>query len=293
MDVVDAVVTAMPAEVGELYADQHSIIDELFITTADDNYVTARWCFHRNLNVDFFWLAVHCVEKYLKAVLLLNGRPAKNFGHDINQLYAEVLKVAGDLLPPGPVKPERMPPSMWREETFEQFIGRLYRDGQADNRYQLYGYSKMPEDLWKLDQLVFNIRRLCRPLDASVMKTNIASGPNISHRDSLKENPKRWTLHSRLEDALEGKIDEEVKAAATLWNFPFTPENYPRPAASYTLASRDSVFIRRLFDPLRAGPEHFAKSDKLWAWVKTHIRLPKELINEIEAEREQLKSAQP
>ena len=50
------------------YAAKHSIIKELFIATADDNYINARWCFHENLNVDFFWLAVHCLEKYLKAV---------------------------------------------------------------------------------------------------------------------------------------------------------------------------------------------------------------------------------
>jgi hypothetical protein len=41
------------------YAAKHSIIKELFIATADDNYINARWCFHENLNVDFFWLAVH------------------------------------------------------------------------------------------------------------------------------------------------------------------------------------------------------------------------------------------
>lgn len=283
----------MPTEVGELYAEQQSIIDELFIKTADDNYITARWCFHRNLNTDFFWLAVHCVEKYLKAVLLLNGGTSVEHGHNINLLYTEVRKFANDLLPPEPVIPQDTPPGMWRKETFEKFIARLYRDGQADNRYQLYGYSKMPEDLWKLDQLVYNVRRLCKPLDANVMTKNIPGGPTSSNRDALKADPKRWTLNSRLEDALTGKIDEEVKSAVTLWNFPFTPENYPRPAASYTFASKDSVFIRRLFDPLNAGPQHYAHADKLWAWVKIHIKLSKELIKEIEAEREKLKSPLP
>ena len=91
-------VAPMPTQVDDLYAEKQSIIDELFIKTADDNYVTARWCFHQNLNVDFFWLAVHCVEKYLKAVLLFNGRTAKlKHGHDISKLYADVLKFADDL----------------------------------------------------------------------------------------------------------------------------------------------------------------------------------------------------
>jgi HEPN domain-containing protein len=283
----------MPAEVGELFAEQSSIIDELFIKTADDNYITARWCFHRNLNVDFLWLAVHCVEKYLKAVLLFNDGTSVQHGHDINLLYADVRKFADDLLPPEPTMQQGMSPGMWRKETYEQFIGRLYRDGQADNRYQLYGYSRMPEDLWKLDQLVYSVRRLCRPLDANIMTKNIPGGPTSSNRDMLKANLKRWTLNSRLEDALAGKIDEEVKRAVSFWNFPFTPEDFPRPAASYTFASKDSVFIRRLFDPLNAEPPDIAHADKLWAWVKTHIKLPKELKDQIEAERKKLKSKRP
>jgi HEPN domain len=280
----------MRVEVDELHAEKHSIIDELFIKTADDNYVTARWCFHQNLNVDFFWLAVHCVEKYLKAVLLFNGGTSTKHGHDINKLYGDVRKFADDLLPAFPVKPQRMPEGIWRKETFEEFIARLYRDGQADNRYQLYGYSKMPEDLWKLDQLVFNIRRICCQLDAYVMGKNLPGGPQLSKREGLKAAPERWALHSRLEDALSGKLGEEVKKAAETWNFPFTPEDYPRPAMSYTLASKDSVFIRRLFDPLRLGSTEFLKSDQLWSWVRDNIKLSKEFIREIEEEREKLKS---
>src|SRR5580704_10087145 len=217
----------MPTQVEDLYAEKQSIIDELFIKTADDNYVTARWCFHQNLNVDFLWLAVHCVEKYLKAVLLFNGRTATRHGHDIRKLYADVRKFADDLLPASPAKPQRvrMPEAMWRSETFEEFIGRLYLDGKAHNRYQLYGYTKMPDDLWKLDQLVFSIRRICW-LDVNVMGEDLPGGPRLSNREELKAAPDRWVLHSRFEDALNGKLGEEVKKAAETWNFPFTPENY-------------------------------------------------------------------
>lgn len=280
----------MPAEVDDLYAEKHSIIDDLFIKTADDNYITARWCFHQNINVDYLWLAVHGVEKYLKAILLFNGGTSTQHGHDINKLYADVRKFADDLLPASPVKPERMPDGMWRKETFEEFIARLYWNGQADNRYQLYGYSKMPEDIWKLDQLVFNIRRICRPLDANVLGEDLPGGPRISHRESLKAAPKRWAIHSRLEEALTGKLGDEVKKAADTWNFPFTPEDYPRPAMTYGMFLKDSVFIRRLFDPLKAGAGEFPKSDKLWSWVKNNIKLPKEFVRDIEETRKKIKS---
>jgi hypothetical protein len=182
-----------------------------------------------------------------------------------------------------------MPEAMWRSETFEEFIGRLYLDGKAHNRYQLYGYTKMPDDLWKLDQLVFSIRRICW-LDVNVMGEDLPGGPRLSNREELKAAPDRWVLHSRFEDALNGKLGEEVKKAAETWNFPFTPENYAHPKMSFSLETRDSVFIRRVFDPLRAGAAEFQKSDKLWTWVKDNIKLPPGCIPKIAEERERLKS---
>ena len=98
----------MADDIDELYPYRHSIVDELFIKTADDNYVTARWCYANGFDVDFFWLAVHALEKYLKAVLLLNGRSGKkatvagkkfNYRHDIVLLYADVKPLAPELLP--------------------------------------------------------------------------------------------------------------------------------------------------------------------------------------------------
>ena len=86
----------MPKALDDYSAEKHSIINELFIATADDNYVLSRWCFHQHLNVDFFWLAVHSVEKYLKAALLLNGESAKKYGHDIVKLYAAVTPVLSE-----------------------------------------------------------------------------------------------------------------------------------------------------------------------------------------------------
>ena len=84
----------MAKEFDDQYADKHSIVNELFIATADDNYIAARWCFHQNLNVDFFWLAVHCVEKYLKASLLLNGENVKKQSHDIVKMFPAVKALA-------------------------------------------------------------------------------------------------------------------------------------------------------------------------------------------------------
>jgi HEPN domain-containing protein len=89
----------MSIDLDDLYPYKHSLVDEFFIKTADDNYVVARWCADNGMDVDFFWLALHCLEKYLKAALVLNGRSAKNYGHNIKALYADVHPLAPELLP--------------------------------------------------------------------------------------------------------------------------------------------------------------------------------------------------
>src|SRR5664280_152097 len=125
------------------YPEKHSIVNELFINTADDNYISARWCFHESLNVDFFWLSVHCLEKYMKAVLLLNGRTSKSYHHDIVKLYSDVKPLAPELLPTILSKPKAaLSDNYLRDEDIKKFVERLHRDGQADNRYQLYGYVR-------------------------------------------------------------------------------------------------------------------------------------------------------
>ena len=138
----------MPEILDEFHAEKHSIINEMFIATADDNYVLGRWSFHQHLNVDFFWLAVHSIEKYLKAALLMNGKSAKKYDHDITKLYAAVTPLAPELFLATLTKPEeRMPAKYWHNELTEDFIARLYRDGKAHNRYQIFGYSRHSEDL--------------------------------------------------------------------------------------------------------------------------------------------------
>lgn len=282
------------------YPDQHaektSIIEELFINTADDNYIAARWCFHESLNVDFFWLAVHSLEKYMKAVLLMNGFSSKSYSHNIVKLYSVVRPLAPELLPTKLFKPDaEMPDEQWRNEDVEVFLQRLHRDGNADNRYQLYGYVRHAEDLWKLDQLVFNVRRLCRPLETHFLGEKIAGVPDDSIRRRLKKDmPSSWTLHCNLETTIEGGRGEVLKHALLNWNFAFAPDNYLHTQTDYRSAWNNSVLIRRIYDPLEGGPANFTEADKLWNWIKDNVQLPNkkpnDLVTEIETERARIKA---
>ena len=34
---------------------KNSVVTEMFVDTADQNYLIARWAYHRGLFIDFFW----------------------------------------------------------------------------------------------------------------------------------------------------------------------------------------------------------------------------------------------
>jgi hypothetical protein len=137
-----------------------SLVHELFVRTADENYITARWCAINQLNTDFLWLGLHCLEKYLKAVLLMNGRSSEKFAHNIVRLYTDVEALAGPLLPDRLEQPAQLDIATWFDQTSREFIQHLQRNGNANNRYLLYGYRTFSQDLHMLDTMVFAIRRL-------------------------------------------------------------------------------------------------------------------------------------
>lgn len=283
----------MPRRYPELFAEKHSIVKELFISTADDNYTLARWCFQQKLNVDYFWLAVHCIEKYLKAALLMNDRTSKGFRHDIESLWDAVLPIAPELMIDRFVRPENMPETMWREEAVVEFIRRLHRDGQADNRYLLFGYGRSAEDLFKLDQVVFSIRRLAQPLEVRFVGEDDVPNdglPRHSRRQAIGMRPRRHeNLQSKLEETMDGRRGKELQHVLLNWNFPFAGDDYRHEASTFTYASQNPILMTRIYEPLRCGERHFSEGDRLWSWVKSNIQLPKELIKEIEAERDRIK----
>ncbi len=282
------------------YAEKHSITKELFIDTADDNYVAARWCYHNGLDVDFFWLAVHSLEKYLKAALLLNGLSSKklghemrNFGHEIERLYAAVEPLAPELLDAPLRKPPQYEFDTWSSETVDEFVKRLYGEGQAHNRYHLFGHIKYMEDFFKFDQLVFAVRPLCQPLEVRFVGEEVTDSPNESVRQRMargNENEVWHNLGANLEQAMDGRRGEGVRKALLDWNYPFAPPNYSHPPLRYSTSFQTPVLDRCILDPLKATPKT-EDTDKLWQWVTDNIDLPNHLNSKIENERAKLKAA--
>ncbi|MDR3516748.1 MAG: hypothetical protein P4M00_13100 [Azospirillaceae bacterium] len=76
-----------------------NLVKELFINTADENYISFRVCLINRIDNEMLWQAVHAIEKYIKAVLLLNDIPVRGMSHKIVLLYEKLSTIGGDLLP--------------------------------------------------------------------------------------------------------------------------------------------------------------------------------------------------
>lgn len=274
-------------------AHKRQIVQELFINTADDNYITARWCFVEGLSVDYFWLAVHALEKYMKAALLMNRRSGKSycdnagkyqsFKHDIVILYEHVKSFASGLLPGRLEQPGEPALDYWFDESPEEFLQRLYDNGNPDNRYQIFGFQQFSENIFKLDMMVFALRRLCVPLDGYLQSINgvnlTATGRNLTYRDVLMNDPKEWTLSSagKLKNTASGERGERLREVLLDNNIPFASEDFPHSGSGTGMVWQNTVLDRLILRRLgQASDNHAAKiAVELTDWAVKNIKVPK------------------
>lgn len=193
-------------ETNNLYFKKFSLVKTMFINTADDNYLLARYCFYNFYPFDFFWLSMQSLEKYMKASLLLNGKNSKKFGHDLEKLNTEVRSYARELLDFEFEKPINLDCSKqynWTDETPIEFIKRLSELGNPDSRYCMHGVKKTPDLISKLDKTVYQYRRICRNLE----KKHYFEGVENTAFKALQENTQIWRLETCL---LEKILSEEM-----------------------------------------------------------------------------------
>ncbi len=258
-------------------ASKNNLVHELLVRTADENYIAARWCAINRLNTDFLWLAVHALEKYLKAVLLVNGRSSRKYSHDIVRLYADVKTLAGALLPDTLAKPADLDTDHWFDRTPEQFTEYLLRNGNADNRYLIYGYVTSSQDLHMLDTMVFAIRRLICPLDERMFPRRDPGAPTVTHREILTRQPEHYgRMFMPLDDLISAREASPARAVALNLNVAFAPEDYPHEPLRSGSSARNPVIMRRILDPLESdNPAYAAEGVELARWFLANVQVPK------------------
>lgn len=193
------------------------IAREAFRDQADLDYVTARQCWRMKFREQFFWAALQAHEKYLKAILLFNGRSSiapfgapkgLTYNHNLPLLVDEISTIAN--------VPFTAPQWM------KQFYVHLTDFG--NNRY-LTGHTYIRADYQRrLDESVWCVRRYCQDVRVKVQlsptntvdltKGTIAHIENPMHR----KRPTRYhPFKGVLEEILEREPTDQARRAL-VWN---------------------------------------------------------------------------
>lgn len=178
-----------------------------FRETADKDYITARMAYRARLIQPFRWSALHCLEKYVKCILLLNRVDAKNLKHTVLP-GIERMKQHGKF-------------ELDLSTDTVKFIKGLEDDG-ADDRYYLVSYDIEPHDIIRFDRAVWEIRRYCQPLDYDIVDMNgktvnmLRSELDRVHRAKKMREKGTCILFGVLEKIIKKK--DHPAREALIWN---------------------------------------------------------------------------
>jgi hypothetical protein len=202
----------------------------------------------------------------------MNGRSARGIKHNLIDLHAQVLSL-DPRLPIGPLINPQIEHLQWSDEPFEAYLRRFNEFGAADNRYATYGYWIRYDDLFKLDQHVWSVRRCCRPFH---MKLHRSDGPAFE-RDNIADLIKDrsiWKVNPRpLEELIDSDPDDMHRAAFLSLNVPFAPGDKHRLTRRFTMSH--AAPLADWFRLLRASTEDPSKQTNAYAvlnWALENIQ---------------------
>lgn len=177
-----------------------------FRDTADKDYIAARMAYRARLIQPFLWSALHCLEKYVKGILLLN-RVQAHRGHSVLP-GIEQMKQVGRF-------------DLDLSAKTVEFIKRLEDDG-AEYRYYEVSYDIQPFDIVRFDRAVWELRRYCQALDYEIVDMNGKAVNLLTHEldriHRAKEKHEKGTCvrGGILEKIIEQK--DHPAREALIWN---------------------------------------------------------------------------
>ena len=156
-------------------------------------------------------------------------------------------------------------------------------DYAPDNRYQIFGFLRHHDDLFKLDLMIFALRRLCVPLDGYYLPSR---GRNLTYRDMLMKQPEQWTLSpsDKLSKTVSGKRGERLREILLSHNFPFAPDDFPHGRLRRNMASQNPVLGRLIINPLQRASDRATANIavKLTNWAVKNIKVPDDVEKQLQ-----------
>lgn len=222
-----------------------------FRETADKDYIAARMAYRARLIQPFLWSALHCLEKYVKGILVLN-RVKAHKGHSVLP-GIERMKQHGKF-------------DLDLSADTVSFIKKL-EDYGAEYRYYEVSYDIRPFDIVRFDRAVWELRRYCQPLDYDIADMN---GKTVNlltheldrvHRAKVKDEKGTCIMGGVLENIIE-KNDHPAREALIWNNLFFGP------------SGRKSVKMRQDWE---AGNSPFFLHPEIIDEVVKYVYIPKEI----------------
>lgn len=201
------------------------------IEPADKNYFIARWAIINGFYEEFFWQASQAIEKYLKAGLVLNDIPAIEYGHNLSKLLDKHISVFDKLSLDKLTKPELLADEYWVDEKIDRYISRIQKYGHVNSRYGMISWFQFGGDVFKLDQMVFNLRRLTIGLDWIVgddwkVEGLLNSYIGQKYQKTLNEEPllqiRPWAA---IRDTSTSVVGPRLNDTMFAWNFSLCRNN--------------------------------------------------------------------
>lgn len=231
------------AETDNRRAQINSFAIRMFRDTADSDYMAARVAFRAHLFQPFRWLAIHCLEKYAKGILLLNRISSVGLGHEVTR---SLERMAMD----GPFQ-------IKLSDVALNFI-KMLEEGAQFRYYEISFYADQTH-LAKLDLTVSELRRYCQPINVEMgtpeepfnLQTTLLR--QIEHARE-KHVTTTCIHHGHLEEVLKKK--DHPSRDALVWNNLF-----------FSSSGRKKILMQNFFSggnaPLYLHPDLIHDVEKL------------------------------
>lgn len=242
----------------ELQTILNTYATDIFRNQADFDYISARANFRMKLRQQFLWSAQQAIEKYLKSILLFNGKSArfpsgvrKEFGHNLEALMNEVGTIPIFSFSVG--------------SDNEKFI--QYLSEQGPNRYLSKTAYNPTEALRQLDSTIWHIRRYCQYVPdrgvgcltpiPGLQEAYIKKMLNPAHT----ENPYRFTIPN-------GGLEKIIKLPSS------DPARKALVWANLFYGAKRRNFVRyRTFSSFEVPPNDREWLNVDWKIIENYIRL--------------------
>jgi HEPN domain-containing protein len=223
-----------------------------FRDIADYDYIAARMAYRASLFPQFHWSALQALEKYIKAILLINRIEAKDIRHDIGLALRYC---------------EKLPFKISLSKISHEFIDHI--DTYGRYRYLEASYRIDGPKLVELDRAIWELRRYCKVLNYVLKTSNEEQPINMLDQElgiierSNNISPQKFKLISGKLEAIIQKKDHPARAPL-IWKNMF-----------FGSMQRNKV---KMYTPMQATNSPLAMYPELLDVAAKYVLIPKEII---------------